>query len=252
MFQLRLGSSLLMCIASLASWVTWEGSLSIMVKWLMEGSRWWWSIHGVSGLLMCWTWSVPWLSPWELVMFLQHMKSYTHLPGIPSGRQCPSFVWWRPCLWDASAMILGCLLPWNRPVWVCTWRSFWRIHSDLENKEPRQRIASWSLSQSPGGWVGHFVQIFHICQSSIEDNCCNVKPCLSAPFLWPIWLDLNIHFQLYPWGLLPQLSLLMYKQSIVTLFIDDKIFYHRSTSYQPEGLVHTQKNTYSHWIVTAV
>ena len=33
----------------------------------------------------------------------------------------------------------------------------------------------------------------------------------------------------------------MYKQSRVTLFIEDKIFYHRSTSHQPEGLVHTQK-----------
>ena len=31
----------------------------------------------------------------------------------------------------------------------------------------------------------------------------------------------------------------MYKQSRVTSFIEDKIFYHRSTSHQPEGLVHT-------------
>ena len=45
MFQLRLGSSLLICIASFASQVTWEESLSIMVKLLMEGCGWWWSIQ---------------------------------------------------------------------------------------------------------------------------------------------------------------------------------------------------------------
>ena len=45
MFWLRLGSSLLICSASFASQVTWEGSLSIMVKLLMEGNGWWWSIQ---------------------------------------------------------------------------------------------------------------------------------------------------------------------------------------------------------------
>ena len=38
-FLLRLGSSRLMWIASLASLVTWEGSLSMMLKSLMEGER---------------------------------------------------------------------------------------------------------------------------------------------------------------------------------------------------------------------
>ena len=39
-FQLRLGSNLLMWMASLASLVIWEGSLSIMLKSLMDGSGW--------------------------------------------------------------------------------------------------------------------------------------------------------------------------------------------------------------------
>ena len=40
-FWLRLGSSLLMWMASLASLVIWEGSLSIMLKSEMGGSGWW-------------------------------------------------------------------------------------------------------------------------------------------------------------------------------------------------------------------
>ena len=44
-FLLRLGSSRLMWIASLASLVTWEGSLSIMLKSLMEGRGWWKSLQ---------------------------------------------------------------------------------------------------------------------------------------------------------------------------------------------------------------
>ena len=39
-FLLRLGSSRLMWIASLASLVTWEESLSTMLKSLMEGRGW--------------------------------------------------------------------------------------------------------------------------------------------------------------------------------------------------------------------
>ena len=39
MFLLRLGSSCLMWIASLASLVTWEGSLSIMLKSSIEGRK---------------------------------------------------------------------------------------------------------------------------------------------------------------------------------------------------------------------
>ena len=44
-FLLRLGSSRLMWIASLASLVTWEGSLSIMLKSSMEGRGWWKSLQ---------------------------------------------------------------------------------------------------------------------------------------------------------------------------------------------------------------
>ena len=44
-FLLRLGSSHLMWIASLASLVTWEGSLSIMLKSSMEGRGWWKSLQ---------------------------------------------------------------------------------------------------------------------------------------------------------------------------------------------------------------
>ena len=44
-FLLRLGSSCLMWIASLASLVTWEGSLSIMLKSSMEGRGWWKSLQ---------------------------------------------------------------------------------------------------------------------------------------------------------------------------------------------------------------
>ena len=44
-FLLRLGSSRLMWITSLASLVTWEGSLSIMLKSLIEGRGWWKSLQ---------------------------------------------------------------------------------------------------------------------------------------------------------------------------------------------------------------
>ena len=44
-FLLRLGSSCLMWITSLASLVTWEGSLSIMLKSSMEGRGWWKSLQ---------------------------------------------------------------------------------------------------------------------------------------------------------------------------------------------------------------
>ena len=47
-FQLRLGSNLLMWMASLASLVIWEGSLSIMLKSLMDGSGWWKSLQCLS------------------------------------------------------------------------------------------------------------------------------------------------------------------------------------------------------------
>ena len=46
--RLRLGSSLLIWMASLASLVIWEGSLSIMLKSLMEGSGWWKSLQCLS------------------------------------------------------------------------------------------------------------------------------------------------------------------------------------------------------------
>ena len=47
-FLLRLGSSLLMWMASLASLVIWEGSLSMMLKSEIEGSGWWKSLQCLS------------------------------------------------------------------------------------------------------------------------------------------------------------------------------------------------------------
>ena len=47
-FLLRLGSSLLMWMASLASRVIWEGSLSMMLKSEMEGRGWWKSLQCLS------------------------------------------------------------------------------------------------------------------------------------------------------------------------------------------------------------
>ena len=47
-FLLRLGSSHLMWIASLASCVIWEGSLSMMLKSEMEGRGWWKSLQCLS------------------------------------------------------------------------------------------------------------------------------------------------------------------------------------------------------------
>ena len=47
-FLLRFGSSLLMWMASLASLVIWEGSLSMMLKSEMEGNGWWKSLQCLS------------------------------------------------------------------------------------------------------------------------------------------------------------------------------------------------------------
>ena len=47
-FWLSLGSSLLMWMASFASRVIWEGSLSTMLKSLMDGSGWWKSLQCLS------------------------------------------------------------------------------------------------------------------------------------------------------------------------------------------------------------
>ena len=47
-FLLRFGSSLLMWMASLASLVIWEGSLSIMLKSEIVGSGWWRSLQCLS------------------------------------------------------------------------------------------------------------------------------------------------------------------------------------------------------------
>ena len=47
-FWLRLGSNLLMWMASLASLVIWEGSLFIMLKSLMDGNGWWKSLQCLS------------------------------------------------------------------------------------------------------------------------------------------------------------------------------------------------------------
>ena len=47
-FLLILGSSLLMWMASLASLVIWEGSLSMMLKSKMEGNGWWKSLQCLS------------------------------------------------------------------------------------------------------------------------------------------------------------------------------------------------------------
>ena len=100
-FQLRLGSSLLMWMASFASWVIWEGSLSIMLKLLMDGSGWWKSLQCLSMAevvdLEC-SLTLFAKSPRG---FLQCRMNYTHLPGIPNGTLCPFFDQWRSCLWDA-------------------------------------------------------------------------------------------------------------------------------------------------------
>ena len=47
-FLLRFGSNLWMCMASLASWVTWEESLSIMLKFSIEDKGWWKSVQCLS------------------------------------------------------------------------------------------------------------------------------------------------------------------------------------------------------------
>ena len=47
-FLLRLGSSFLMWMASLASLVIWDGSLSMMLKSEMEGYGWWKSLQCLS------------------------------------------------------------------------------------------------------------------------------------------------------------------------------------------------------------
>ena len=47
-FLLRFGSNLWMCMASLASRVTWEESLSIMLKFSTEGRGWWKSVQCLS------------------------------------------------------------------------------------------------------------------------------------------------------------------------------------------------------------
>ena len=53
MLLLRLGSSCLMWIASLASLVTWEGSLSTMLKSSIEGRGWWKSLQCFSMAWCC-------------------------------------------------------------------------------------------------------------------------------------------------------------------------------------------------------
>ena len=47
-FLLRLGSNLLIWMASLVSHVIWEGSLSMMLKSVMEGKGWWKSLQCLS------------------------------------------------------------------------------------------------------------------------------------------------------------------------------------------------------------
>ena len=84
-FLLRLGSSRLMWIASLASLVTWEGSLSIMLKSQMEGRG-----DGNPYSVLVWQmlslWSVLWPFHLRLWRFLQCMMSCIHLLCIPSDR----------------------------------------------------------------------------------------------------------------------------------------------------------------------
>ena len=43
--SVEISFNLQMCMASLASWVTWEGSLSIMLKLESDGKGWWWSVQ---------------------------------------------------------------------------------------------------------------------------------------------------------------------------------------------------------------
>ena len=140
-FLLTFGSSLQMCMASFASLVIWEGSLSIMLKLVMDGKGWWKSVQCLSMAEVVNLECSLTLSLRALDVSLTY-RSYTHLLGIPSGRQHPSFGPWRSCLWDALAWIWGCSLPWNIPVWPCTWRSVCRTHSDLESRGLKCRIAS--------------------------------------------------------------------------------------------------------------
>ena len=131
-FLLRLGSSHLMWIASLASLVNWEGSLSIMLKSSMEGRGWWKSLQCFSMAdvvdLEC---SLT-LSPRALEVSLQYMRSYIHLPYTPSGRLDPSFGHWRSCPLGCISMDFRVLTPLKHLVLACTWRFSWRIHSILE------------------------------------------------------------------------------------------------------------------------
>ena len=62
------------------------------------------------------TYNVPWPSPQGPRMFPIHMKTCTHLLGIPSSRQYPSFSWWGSCHWGALAWIWRCWFLWNKPV----------------------------------------------------------------------------------------------------------------------------------------
>ena len=77
-FLLRFGSSLQMWMASLASQVTWEGSLSIMLKLESDGNGWWWSVHGVSIWQRWMTYSV---------LSLIHQGSHPHSKVWPKSQQ---------------------------------------------------------------------------------------------------------------------------------------------------------------------
>ena len=55
------------------------------------------------------------------------------------------------------------------------------------------------------GWIREApFPIYLICQSTTVGNCFSEVPYLNVPFPWQGSQDLNIHFQLCPWGLLPQ------------------------------------------------
>ena len=77
--------------------------------------------------------------PWENMKFLPHRRIYIHLPGIASGIQDPSFGQWRSCLWDALRDIWVCWCPWNKPVYVCTWRFSCMPHSDQDSRGPETK-----------------------------------------------------------------------------------------------------------------
>ena len=115
--------------------------------------------------------------------------------ALSSGRLDLSFGRWRLCPLGASAWILRCWLPWNRPVLACTWRFSCRIHSTLGNKVLRCRITSLSHSLFQGELEGLVYPTFLTVWSSTVGSCCSGALYWGALFPWLEYQDLNRHSQ---------------------------------------------------------